>query len=403
MLDTFPKISETFVRDEILWMQAHGYLAQVVAVDVDDTLLKEIPDALRSRVRAAPFRYIGRAERARLAVYWLTRAPRRFIATYRALGDDIATMKYFWNAAAIARACFAKRCHVIHVHFAGFAAELARFVSLLTGIPFTVTTHHYDLVLLPPSNYKQLARDAALVLTISEYNRRYLIDTFGVPADKIRVLHCGVDVEHFRSTVGPDRQRPPRIVSIGRLVAIKGFDYLIAACAQISRSGTAFSLTIIGGGELREPLTERIRALGLAEQVVITGAQSSDWIRAELATADVFVMASLSEGIPVVLMEAMAMELPVIATRVRGVPELVEDRVTGLLVEACDSDALAAAVRELIADPMLCQRLAGAGRDKVIAEFNAEIQYQTLLDTWQGEIIGRLGTRAPRARAGVSY
>jgi glycosyltransferase involved in cell wall biosynthesis len=275
------------------------------------------------------------------------------------------------------------------VHFAGPAVQTARYASLLTGIPFTVCVHHYDLFFRPPANYPALTRDAALVFTISKYNRQYLVNNYDIPADTIRVVHCGIDPEKFCPGKLNARQagQPFSLISVGRLVDNKGHRYLIDACAILAQKGLQFTLKIIGDGKLRGCLEDRILTLGLAEHVKLLGGQSTEAVRSALHQADMFVLASLSEGVPVALMEAMATELPVIATRVRGVPELVEHDNTGLLVEAEDAVGLAEAIQRLAGDEMLRTRLGHAGRVKVSEEFNAETEYMEILKLWRQEVI----------------
>jgi glycosyltransferase involved in cell wall biosynthesis len=248
--------------------------------------------------------------------------------------------------------------------------------------------HHYDIFFRPPPNYPALTRDAALILTISKYNQQYLVNNFGVSANAIRVVHCGIDPEQFCPGSPGARQagQPFSIISVGRLVKNKGYRYLIDGCALMARRGLPFRLKIIGDGALRQYLDNRIHTLGLAARVKLMGGQPSEVVRSELQKADLFILASLSEGIPVALMEAMASELPVIATRVRGVPELVVHDKTGLLVEPEDAPGLAEAVQTLAGDETLRSRLSLAGRAKVTEEFNAENQYRKILELWQQKV-----------------
>ncbi|HET7586526.1 MAG TPA: glycosyltransferase family 4 protein [Gammaproteobacteria bacterium] len=383
-VDQFPKLSETFVRDEAVWMEEHSHLAGIVALKLNDALLPDIPGTIHRKIHRTSLRYVRRLRRPFIVIYWLLRAPRRFLIAYRLLLQDRTMQRYFWNAARTAREVKGLKPNIVHAHFASDAAQIARFVSCILNAPFTLCVHHYDIFLDPPENYGALAASAAHVVTISNYNRNYLINKHNLPANKLDVIHCGVSIGRFYRTVPyPEIGTGPlALVSVGRLVHVKGHQYLIDACANLLASGIDFHLTIIGDGPRHKQLEERIQALGLADHVELAGAQSSDAVREYLERSHIFVMPSLSEGIPVALMEAMIMEIPVIATRIKGIPELVEDGCSGLLVAAEDAEQLSAAITRLLNDSDMRTRLGGRGRRVVLERFNACTEYGKLLRLW---------------------
>jgi glycosyltransferase involved in cell wall biosynthesis len=383
-LNRFPVVSETFVRNEIEWAERQGYLYGVAALNVDEDRLPTVSGPVRRKIRGRCQRYIGRSKQPFVAAHWLLRAPIRFISVWRGLPSDPTFRQYFWRAAACGASFARIRPDVIHAHFANEAAQSARYLSLLTGASFTLCTHRYDIFDRPPPNYPQLANAAACMVTISEYNRRYLTQYHGVPETKIHVVHCGVDIQRFcRKSPRPEMSaRPLRLLNTGRLEHVKGQRYLIDACAILADRGVDFSLDILGEGDLRGELQQQIDHLGLQERVHLRGAAQPAEVAAALEQAHVFVLPSLSEGISVAAMEAMAMELPVIATRVNGMPELIEHEVSGLLVEPADSGQLAEAIDRYANDADFALRAGRGAREKIRSEFNADTEHEKLAALW---------------------
>jgi glycosyltransferase involved in cell wall biosynthesis len=184
----------------------------------------------------------------------------------------------------------------------------------------------------------------------------------------MRVVHCGLDLGDYPPR--PPREGGPlRLVAVGRFHPIKGYPLLLDACGLAARSGVDLRLTLVGGGPMDADL--RKRAEGMGELVRFTGPLSPEGVAAELDRSDAMVVSSFMEGVPVVLMEAMAKELGVVATRVGGIPELVEDGVSGLIVDPGSPEALAAAIRRYAVDPGLCRRHGAEGRRRVAASFTA--------------------------------
>jgi glycosyltransferase involved in cell wall biosynthesis len=192
--------------------------------------------------------------------------------------------------------------------------------------------------------------------------------------DKLRLVHCGVDVQEFRASSARHEGEADdlHILTVGRLVPLKGQGVLIRAVGELHRRGVPARLTIVGDGPERDSLETLSRKAGVADHVILLGAVGQDDIRRNYAHADVFCLPSFSEGLPVVVMEAMAMELPVVATGVAGVPELVEDGHSGLLVPPARVDLLADALEELASDPERRSAMGAAGRRKILAEFRLE-------------------------------
>ncbi len=279
----------------------------------------------------------------------------------------------------------------LHAHFANAPASLALPAAHLAGISFSFTVHAYDLfidqLLLPVK-----LEAAAFVASISRFNLGYLQQHFSAAAVRARLelVRNGVDPERFRPQPHA-AGTPPLVLAVGRLVQTKGFHLLLEACARLRQAGRDCRCLIVGEGPEAEPLQSLIVDLGLEDRVELPGRLQPEELLPLFRTADLLAMPSCvrqhdQDGIPTVLIEALAMEIPVVATRVSGIPELVRDGDTGLLVDPDDPAALAAALARLLADPSFGRRLAAAGRQLVVAEFNSHHSAARLLELF-GQVI----------------
>jgi glycosyltransferase involved in cell wall biosynthesis len=342
--------------------------------------------------------------RAYLRVW--ARAIRGNLASPAFLARAIAVVP---RAALIARLVRDGRHGHVHAHWATHPTLAALVVKELTGVGFSFTAHAHDLY-LDRSMLDEKIRDARFVVTISEYNRALIGELYGrAAAEKTSVIRCGVDVRSFRPRPEAPREDVPLVACIAGLRDYKGQRYLVDACARLRDRGVAFRCVLVGDGPDRGDLARRIAALGLTE-VELAGALPQDRVRAILARAAVVVHPSVTteagmmDGIPVALMEAMATGCAVVSTRVSGIPELVEDGRSGLLVEQRDADALAGAIARLLADRDLAARLGRAGRRAVLRGFSIQSNGAALLAAFQREVglaaVGGVAPRARRLRAG---
>jgi colanic acid/amylovoran biosynthesis glycosyltransferase len=266
----------------------------------------------------------------------------------------------------------------IHAHYATHPALVAWIINRITGITYSITIHAHDIF----ENKTMLApklRNARAVVAISEFNRNYLYEAVGTWIDeKIHVIHCGVDPSfyHPRQPASRFPKKPFEILSIGSLQPYKGFPYLLDACAILRQRGILFRCKIVGGGGLYKRLNTQINALNLHEYVELLGPKTQREVAILLSTADCYVQPSIitetgkMEGIPVALMEAMVNGLPVVASRLSGIPELVRDRETGLLAQPGNPQQLANALMEIHANEPFARDLAEKGRELVLREFN---------------------------------
>ena len=230
------------------------------------------------------------------------------------------------------------------------------------------------------------------VVCVSDHGRSQIMSLVGTAQwAKLRVVHCGVDATLFRPAER-GAERPPEILTVGRVVPVKGQRLLVEAVAELARRGVEARLTIVGDGPQLPELRSLAEGLGVTGRVSFEGTVGQEEIRAYYERADVFALPSFAEGLPVVLMEAMAMELPVVASRITGVPELVDEGVSGLLVTPGRGDDLALALERLItATPEERRAMGRAGRAKVLAEFDVEHTAEQLKEVFAELVPGAPG------------
>ena len=266
----------------------------------------------------------------------------------------------------------------VHAHFAGMAARTAFWVAKFFSITFSFTAHANDI--FAPSKFEigldKLVGAARVVVTETDYAERFLRERFPERADRIHRIYNGLNLAEFgRATFSSD---PPSIVAIGRLIVKKGFANLIRACALLVERGRSFQCDIFGEGPLENQLRVQIEQLGLQEFVRLPGPKPQHDLRARLADASVFVLPSVPEpeggmdNLPTVIMEAMATGLPVVSTRIGGIPEMVVENETGFLVQPDDAVALAGAIEKLTNERSLGQRLGQAGYERAQRLFSIE-------------------------------
>lgn len=272
----------------------------------------------------------------------------------------------------------------IHAHYATYPALAAWIIHRLTGIPYTVTVHAHDIFESKPMLAVKL-KDASLIVAISKYNRQYLIDCLGEwIGEKTRVVHCGIRPDDYPIRLLSPRQEEFIILNIGSLEPYKGQKYLIEAGRILAEKGFAFTIFIVGMGWERSKLQESIDRYGLHDKVFLLGPKTQEQVTSLLHQADCYVQPSMimpegtMEGIPVALMEAMACGLPVVATGISGIPELVEDKVNGLLVPPDDAQKLADAIESIALNRESAKKMGQNGRERVLGQFDLHKNVQEL-------------------------
>jgi colanic acid/amylovoran biosynthesis glycosyltransferase len=395
VMSRFPKLTETFVLYEMLAVEEQG-------VDIElYPLLRERepvvhPDAvpLCERAHFQPF-LSGPILRSQLA--FLRRTPRTYLATlWDVLRGTWGSLNFFAGAVAIfpkvvhdAQLMVAGGVDHVHCHFSNHPAAAGFIIHRLTGIPFSFTAHGFDLHVDRRMLCAKIG-EASFVVPVSEYNRDLMVKECGDRARrKLAVIHCGVDTRFFHPAESAVEQGPLSILCVGKLHEVKGQTHLLEACRLLAEAGIDLVCTLVGDGPDRQALTKQVAESGLDGRVAIVGERDRVQIAALLSSAQVHVAPSVPtrsgkrEGIPVVLMEAMSAGLPVVASRLSGIPELVEDGVSGLLVPPGDAAALADALRRLNDDPSLRRRLGSAGREKVLEEFDVRRNAAELVRRFQ--------------------
>jgi colanic acid/amylovoran biosynthesis glycosyltransferase len=273
----------------------------------------------------------------------------------------------------------------VHAHFAGMAARTAFWIQKFFGISFSFTAHANDI--FAPRDFEiglnKLVDAARVVGTETDYAKKFLQERFPKRADRIHRIYNGLNLAEFRhanfSSV------PPLVVAVGRLIDKKGFADLIRACHLLVERGKLFRCQIFGEGPLEKKLHEQIDELELESCVELAGPKRQHEVKKCLAAGTVFVMPSVidpeggMDNLPTVIMEAMATGLPVISTAIGGIPEMVVENETGLLVSAGDADGLADAIEKVIVDLSLARRLGENGYRRAVELFSIEKNVRELL------------------------
>jgi glycosyltransferase involved in cell wall biosynthesis len=399
VMSRFPKLTETFVLFEMLAVERQG-----VAIDIFPLLRERSttvhPEAvpLVERARFLPFLSWSII---RSQVWFLRHRPRRYLrtigevvrGTWGSPNFLIGGLGILPKVAHAARLMRAAGVDHVHCHFANHPALAGYIIHRLVGLPYSFTAHGSDLHVDRHMLCQKVAA-AEFVVAVSEDNRRVILDTCPAVNGRVRVIHCGVDTAVFRPVddrgSGTTAERPSLdIVSIGTLHEVKGQSVLVDACRVLAERGIGLRARFVGDGPDRSMLAERIAAANLGPHVELLGTRTRAEIAALLASTDVVVAPSVPtrkgkrEGIPVVLMEAMASGIPVVASRLSGIPELVTDGQNGKLFPAGDATALADLLGELAADPGLRERLGRAGRATVLQEFDIDTNAARLVEAFR--------------------
>lgn len=375
----YPVLSQTFCDMEMLELERRGYELVIGAVHPPLTTLRH--EHLR-RFRA-PVYY---APPAPVMALWekTTRAAERWPQSMieqheRKYGPEFKAALRARNASYFAELFTRKAIRHFHVHFANRAAHTALFVKEISGIPFSITAHGQDFMsdLGQDDLLREICNAAEFVAVETDYSRGLLQERCPEAAEKIHRVYNGLDLANLPTPA--EEERPPgptTILSVGRLVAFKGFEFLLEACAVLARRNFDFRCQIVGDGPLREKLEKMVADLELGRRVELCGSLSQGEVYAKLRECDIFALACVvdaegaSDVFPTVIMEAMTCAKPVVSTTLAGIPESVIDGTTGLLVPPGDAEALAGALETLLRDSVLRTHLGSAGRARITSEFS---------------------------------
>ena len=403
ILKGYPRISETFISNEILLLEKQGFPVHLfsmrrpresfthqsvnrieAAVDyLPETLLKPLPRLLYHNCLLA-------ARRPRVYTRALKTAYQRLLRTRKS-----ATLKHLFQAGYLVRRLMPGRGVIhLHAHFAHSPASVAMFASILSGLPFSFTAHAKDIYTSDPRQLREKAALAKFVVTCTEYNRRHLMSLCDGEPGKIHRVYHGIDTRLFSQGLDgiSKAEKPYRILTVARIIAKKGLPTVYRALKVLKDKGIAFRHTLIGDGEDREKILAVIKDLDLDDNTRWLGTRPHEVVRDYYRRAHLFVLGCEvapngdRDGIPNVLFESMAMGVPVVATRVSAIPELVETEKTGLLVAPGHPQQLAEAMLKMLQDEALRARVIPAARQRVLQNFDNKVLIRELAAIYQNEI-----------------
>lgn len=408
LVNQYPKVSHSFIRREILALERQGFAVERIALRGWGDALVD-PQDLQERAQT---RYVLQGGVAGLALAVLRQfgaAPIRFL---RALALALRMGRRASRPWPLHLAYLAEACRIVpwlrrsgarhlHAHFGTNSAEVAMLAGALGGPPYSFTVHGPEEFDQPEFlHLAEKIRRAAFVVAISSYGRSQLYRWIGQRDwPKVQVVHCGIEPD-FHAGAATALPAAPRIVCVGRLCEQKGQLLLVSAVAQLVRRGTPVELVLAGDGEMRAELESLIASSGLQSCVRITGWIDSATVRAEILAARALVLPSFAEGLPVVIMEAMALRRPVLSTYVAGIPELVRPGREGWLFAAGDVDALVAALEEMLATPPATLEAMGqAAHARVLERHAVDIEAAKLARLFRASLKGEPAPAMQRAES----
>jgi glycosyltransferase involved in cell wall biosynthesis len=372
----YPRASDTFIQREVAALRALGH--EVDTCSIRTTGAEHLVGPEQRDEHARTFKVLQAAKSPlhliRAHLRWM-RTPRRYFSALRlawttapkGIKGRLFNLIYFAEAGVLAAHLADRGVEHLHNHIAKASCTVAMLVNALSGLPYSFTIHGPD-IFFEPHHWRidEKARRAAFVACISDFCRSQLM-CFAAPSDwaRFHIVHCGVDPDRY----APADRTGQDLLFVGRLAAVKGVPLLLEAVARLQPRFPDMRLTLIGDGPERHTLENTARSLGVTDTVSFVGYRSQAEVAEALSTTDLFVLPSFAEGVPVVLMESLAAQVPVVTTRIAGVPELVRHGENGLLVPPGNLDALTAAIADLLGDPASRAAFGHAGRQTVIAGY----------------------------------
>ena len=399
----YPRATDTFIQREVAALRESGVHVQTFSIRKPPMAENVGPEQQAERDRT---RYILPPSIVNvIAVGFRLKlgAPGRY---FRALRLALATRQrgvkgffysliYLMEAGIIADTMRKEKLTHLHNHFGDSSCTVAMLAAELGGFSFSFSLHGPGIFFEPFTwRLDEKLKRALFVSNISHFCRSQAM-IFCPPEkwDRLHIIHCGVDPSLFKPVTHTGRGT--RLLTVGRMASVKGMPVLLDAIKQLRNDHPDLTLTVVGDGPERNDFEQRAKSLGIEANVDFVGYQSQAEVRERLSNADVFVLPSFAEGVPVVLMEAMAAGVPVVTTRIAGVAELVDDGQSGRLVPPGDQHALADAIDDLLTDPDKRTRFGHAGHQKVDAEFNIAKESAWLRRIMTAALDGRVETLRP--------
>ncbi|MFY8350754.1 glycosyltransferase [Pseudoalteromonas sp. SSM20] len=383
LMSRYPKITETFILNEVMAIADNGIDVTLYPLQKEKaSVVHPSALALMDKVTFTPF-ISFKIVAALLKVFFAQ--PITFLKTlfnvirYNLVCSNflLGAVAFFPKAVYLSTLFKKKGIEHIHAHFANHPAMVAYVIYQLSGIGYSFTAHGSDL-----HKRQQMLKEkfdaAEFAVMISKYNEDFFYQHTKIEkSHKLHIVRCGVDTESFRPK-SEKQEKVIKILCVASLREVKGHRYLIDACSLLKKRGISFRLTLIGDGPMRDNIESQIESLKLNEHVTLLGSQPQEVIQKNLAENDIFTLTSFQtssgnrEGIPVVIMEAMACGLPIVASNVSGIPELVEDGVSGLLCETQNPQSIADKLLELCNDDAKRRGMGIQGRKIVLEEFDLQ-------------------------------
>ena len=399
LLSRYPAVSHTFLLNEVLGLRARGVDVETASINRPDRAPSQLSDTEAAEALQTHYVKDGNLLLALLTALGTACAHpdvlwRGLVAVVRLRNLSLRQRGYwvFYLAEAllVGRWMQQRKLGHLHVHFGGAVASVGMLTSIAWRIPYSLTIHGPE-ELLDVSGYrlKEKLEQASFVFCISDFCRSQLCQlteprTWG----KFAVVRLGVDPATLlpSSSHGASEHTTLRLVCTGRLVAAKGHRILLEALVKLARRGIAVKATLIGDGPERASLTQFVEREGLGASVVFTSALSHAETLQHVRSADIFVLASFAEGIPVALMEAMALGLPCVSTTIAGIPELIQTGRDGLLVAPSSVDELAEAIESLANDAAQRNFLGRSARRRIIRDYNLPLNQERLAQCFQNRL-----------------
>jgi glycosyltransferase involved in cell wall biosynthesis len=387
VLKGYPRISETFISNEILLLERMGFAVRIFSMRRGrESFTHESVARIRAAVDYLPETFLRYSHRLIFHNLCLAlRRPRRYAdglalarRRYRRSRNP-ASLRHFLQAGYLVNRCLPGRgVGHLHAHFAHSPTSVALYASALSGLPFSFTAHAKDIYTSDAGQLREKIALARFVVTCTEYNRRYLLSVAGDLPTPVHCIYHGIDTTLFDD--GADFRPPPsppyRVLTVARLIPKKGIPTVLNAVKQLHARGVRLDYTLIGDGQDRARILGLVRQLGIEAVVRWIGTQPHGVVLEHYRRADLFVLGCEvagdgdRDGIPNVLFESMAMGVPVVATDISALPELVRSGETGLLVPPGQPEPLADAMLAMLTDRGLRQRAISAARERVRREFD---------------------------------
>ena len=386
LFERFPAFTKTFCAREVAELYRQNYRVPVfsirrpnderpVNIPLDEIAIHYLPDS------NSPF--------FKIPTRW---AARRFTHHWRKEIDNRDKHRFF-EAIYLGNRLKKAGIDHLHVHFAGMATRTAWWIKKLFGINYSFTGHANDIFVEKPDQrvpLESLMAEARFIVTVSDYAVDYLKSRFPVAAHKIYRVYNGINLAQF--TPAEPGVQSVRIISVGRLIPKKGYADLIEACSLLYKQGLGFRCTIIGGGPDHVPLRQLIEARSLDQMIELVGPKSQTEIVELLAQSQIFVFparrdeAGDQDNLPTVLIEAMASGLPIVTSRLAGIPEIITDQINGILVPQRAPEALASAIRSLLLDSKKREKLGASGLSTAREKFSLAATVQELIAIFESQI-----------------